>query len=178
MKILKIIGIVVAIIVALPLITALFIPKTYTVSVSEDIKQPVGNVYDYVRFLDNQKYYSIWVMEDPNLNPEIIGTDGSVGAIQKWNSKIKNVGEGEQEIKALTPERMDLDLRFIRPFKGTAKAAYIFKPVSENMTQLTSKFYSKDPYPLNLPSYLFGRKMMKKVQSQNLQNLKQILEEK
>lgn len=176
MKIFKRIGIGLLIIITLPFIVALFIPNSYTVSVSETINKPKQAVFDYVRILNNQKDYSIWLMEDPNLNPEVIGTDGSVGAIQRWNSKIDKVGEGEQEITALTSDRMDVDLRFKRPFEGSAKAANIFKAVSENQTLITSEFYSNSPYPLNLPSYLFGRKMMEEAQTKNLKNLKQILE--
>lgn len=81
MKTLKRIGTAVLIIIALPFVAAIFVPREYTVSVSENINQPYQVVYDYVRMLDNQKNYSIWVMQDPNLNPEIIGTDGTVGAI-------------------------------------------------------------------------------------------------
>jgi len=73
---------------------------------------------------------------------------------------------------------MDLDLRFKRPFKSEAKAANIVKEVSENQTLLTSEFYSNSSYPMNLPSYVFGRSMMKKAQTKNLQNIKRILEQK
>ncbi|MBN2611087.1 MAG: SRPBCC family protein [Bacteroidales bacterium] len=177
MKILKVIGIVLFIIIAIPLIVALFVPKSYIVSVSETINQPQQVVYDYVRVLDNQKDYSVWVMADPELNPEIIGVDGTVGAIQRWNSKMKNVGQGEQEIAALTPDRMEVELRFIEPFEGTAKAANIFTALSDNETRLTSEFYSKDSYPMNLMSYFVGRKMIREAQTQNLKNIKKILEE-
>jgi hypothetical protein len=177
MKILKRIGIVIVILLALPFIIALFIPRTYTVSVSETINQPKQVVYDYVRLLDNQKQYSVWVMADPNLNPVITGTDGTVGAIQRWNSKISDVGEGEQEIIALSPDRIDMEIRFKRPFEGTSKAADIFESVSENQTLLTVEFYSNESYPMNLPSYIFGRKMIKKDQIKNLKNIKRILEQ-
>ncbi len=176
MKILKIALIVLLCIIALPLIVALFIPKSYTVSVTQTINKPQNMVFDYVKLLDNQKNYSIWVMEDPNLNPEITGTDGTVGATQKWNSKMENVGEGEQQITELTNERIDVDLRFVRPFKGEAKAATIVKAIDEQTCSVTSEFYSNDSYPMNLPSYLFGRKMLKEAQEKNLNNLKQILE--
>jgi hypothetical protein len=162
--------------IALPFIVALFVPKSYTVSVSETINVSKDSVYNYIRILNNQKNYSVWVMEDPNLVPEIIGTDGTVGAIQKWNSTNENVGEGEQEITALTVDRMDVDLRFKRPFEGTAKAANILKAVSENQTLVTGEFYSNDPYPFNLPSYLFGRKMIEEAEAKNLKNIKRILE--
>jgi hypothetical protein len=178
MKIIKRISIAILILIAIPFIVALFIPRSYTVSVSETINKPKQVVFDYVRMLDNQKQYSIWVMADPDLNPEITGTDGTVGAKQKWNSKIDDVGEGEQEITSITPDRMDIDLRFKRPFKGTAKAANLFKAISENQTTLTSEFYSNDRYPLNLPSYIFGRKMMRESQTTNLRNIKGILEQK
>ena len=177
MKILKRIGLAIVILIALPFIIAFFIPRTYTVSVSETINQPKQVVFDYVRILDNQKQYSIWVMVDPNLNPVITGTDGTVGAIQKWNSKMDEVGEGEQEIIALTPDRMDLEIRFKRPFESTSKGADIVKSISENQTLLTVEFYSKESYPMNLPSYIFGRKMVKRDQIINLKNIKRILEQ-
>jgi len=173
---LKKILIIILILIALPFVIAIFIPKSYTVSVSETINQPRQIVYDYVRILDNQKDYSVWVMDDPNLKPEISGTDGAVGAIQKWNSKMDNIGEGEQEITSLNPGRMDIALRFKRPMEGNAKAANIFEEITANQTRLTSEFYANDPYPFNLPSYLFGRKMIREAQTKNLQNIKANLE--
>lgn len=176
MKIFKKVLIGLLIVIAIPFIIALFLPNTYTVSVTETINRPRQDVFDYVRMLDNQKNYSVWVMQDPNLNPVIVGDDGTVGAIQKWNSKDDGVGEGEQEITSLGLDRMDVDLRFKRPFEGEAKAANIFKEVSADQTQLTTEFYSNDPYPFNLFSCFFGRKMIEKAQTKNLRNLKSILE--
>ncbi|MDI1233288.1 MAG: SRPBCC family protein [bacterium] len=178
MKILKKILIIVLCLVALPFVVALFIPYKYTVSVTETIHQPRQVVFDYIRMLKNQKDYSIWVMSDPNMLPVITGTDGSIGAKQNWNSKLDNVGEGEQEIVALTPDRMDVDLRFVRPMKSEAKAANILKSISETETQITSEFYSDSKYPMNLPSYIFGRKYIREAQAQNLKNIKKILEQK
>jgi hypothetical protein len=178
MKIVRKIAFIIVVIIVIPLSAALFVPRSYTVSVSENINLPRNQVYNYVRMLKNQKEYNVWVMQDPDLNPEIVGKDGSVGAIQRWNSKIDDVGEGEQEITGLTSERIDFALRFKRPIKGTAKAASIFKTISVNQTRLTSEFYSFAPYPLSLPSYLFGKKMIKEAQVKNLHNIKRILEEK
>lgn len=178
MKMLKKILIGIGVLIALPFLVALFIPRQYTVSVTETIDKPASEVYDYVRILKNQQQWSEWVKADPNLKPEIKGTDGSIGAIQHWDSKDDNVGEGEQEITALSPERMDLDLRFKRPFEGKSKAAYIFKATSPTQTQLTADFYADENYPLNLPSYLFGKPMIEKTQKKNLANIKAILEGK
>ncbi len=131
-------------------------------------------MYDYVRILDNQKEYSVWVLEDPDLVPTISGTDGTVGAIQRWDSE--KMGAGEQEITALTPNRIEVELRFIRPFEGTAKAAYLFEALLDNETKVTSEFFSTTPYPMNLMSYLFGRKYVADAQAQNLANIRKKLE--
>lgn len=176
MNVLKKIIFVILGIIAFLLILAIFVPKSYTVSVKEVINKPKSEVFEYVRMLENQKQYSVFVLADPDLNPQITGIDGTVGAIQKWNSKLDEVGEGEQEITAITPDRIDVDLRFKRPFEGNAKAANIFRSISENQTEIISEFYSNDRYPLNLMSYFIGRKMMKDSETQNLQNIKKILE--
>lgn len=176
MKILKMMLIGVLSILILLLIVALFVPKSYTVSVKETINKPKQEVYNYIRILKNQEEYSVWVLADPNLKPEISGEDGTVGAIQRWNSTDDNVGEGEQEIVALTPDRIDVDLRFKRPFEGTAKAANLLKAVSENQTELTAEFYSNDSYPMNLMSYFIGRKVIEKAEKDNLANIKKNLE--
>lgn len=176
MKIVKIILLSLVGLIALALLLALFVPKKFTVTYTQTIHVPKQAVYDYVRILGNQTQYNIWVMADKNLNPEIVGTDGTVGAITKWNSKIDEVGEGEQEITLLTADRLELDLRFKRPFKGHAKAAYSFKAISATETEITSEFYSEANYPINLPSYIFGKPMLQKALIQNVTNIKNLLE--
>lgn len=161
------------------LVIAFFIPAKYTISVTETINQPKTVVYDYVKILKNQEQYNVWVMEDKNLKPEYIGTDGTVGAVEKWNSKIENVGEGQQTIAAMSPDRIDFDLKFIRPMEGKAKSAYIFKSISDNQTELTADFYGENgPYPFNLLSHIMGGYIIKKAQTDNLANIKTILEKK
>ncbi|NOT35871.1 MAG: SRPBCC family protein [Saprospiraceae bacterium] len=160
------------------LILALFIPKKYTVSVSENIGRPKQMVYDYMKLLKNQEYYSEWIKADPNLRPEISGEDGTVGANQEWNSKINDVGEGSQAISAMTEDRIDMDLNFIRPMKGVAKAANIFTSIDERNTKVTSEFYDNTAYPFNLMSYFFGRKMVRDGMRKNLANVKKLLETK
>lgn len=176
MNTLKIIGIVVLVLIAIPLIVALFVPKKYTVEVTETINAPRQEVYDFIRTLRNQQQYSVWVMADPHLDPEIIGVDGQVGAIQRWNSTIKDVGEGEMEITALNTNRMDVDLRFMRPYKNEAKASYVFNEISPAQTELIAIFYSDSKYPMNLPAYFFGKKYIEDAQKENLKNVKNILE--
>lgn len=176
MKILK--GIVLGImaLVVLLLLVALFIPNDYTVSVSTTINKPKSEVFDYVKKIKNQEKYSIWVMQDPNIVMDYQGTDGTVGFKASWTSKDDNVGEGSQQITAVSEDRIDVDLHFVRPMKGDDKAATIVEAVSEKQTKVTAEFYGHAAYPMNLMS-IIGKKIITDAQTQNLANLKKILEE-
>lgn len=162
--------------IALLLAVALFIPNDYTVSVSTTINQPKTVVFDYVKLIKNQEKYSVWVMQDPNIVMNYTGVDGTVGFKAAWNSKDDNVGEGSQQITAMSDDRIDLDLHFERPMKGDDKAATIVESISANQTKVTNEFYGHSSYPLNLMSVI-GKKFITDAQTQNLANLKKILEE-
>jgi hypothetical protein len=66
MKILKWIAIVIAIIIAIPLLVALFTTKDYKVEQEITINKPNADVFNYVKMLRNQVYYSKWAKMDPN----------------------------------------------------------------------------------------------------------------
>ncbi|AWG26548.1 SRPBCC family protein [Flavobacterium kingsejongi] len=176
MRILKKILLVIIAIVLLLLVVALFIPRTYTVTVTETIHEPSDIVFNYVKLIKNQENYSVWVMQDPNIKMEYIGTDGTEGFIARWNSQEDGVGEGEQQITKVTADRIEVDLRFKRPFESSQKAATFVQPLPGNRTLITTEFYGSDAYPMNLLSLLIGRKMIRDAQTKNLENLKKILE--
>ena len=115
MKILKKILIVIAIIIAIPLVVALFVKKDYAVEREIVINKPKQDVWEYVKYIKNQDYYSKWNMADPNMKKSYSGTDGTVGFISSWESTDENVGVGEQEILKITEgERMDVKLRSLK----------------------------------------------------------------
>lgn len=175
MKILKIIVLGIISLIALLLIIALFIPNDYTVSVSTTINKPRKVVFDYVKMVKNQENYSIWVMQDPNVNMNYQGVDGTIGFKASWDSKDDNVGAGSQQITAISEERIDVDLHFERPMKGEAKASTLLKSISENQTKVTAEFYGHSSYPMNLMNFM-GEKYIIEAENQNLANLKKILE--
>src|SRR3954468_17994635 len=94
----KIVLIVVVVIIGLIVLLGAIMKKKYTISSSVVINRSQAEVFDYIRHIRNQKYYSKWVMADPNVNVNYSGTDGTVGFISSWKSEVKNVGEGAQEI--------------------------------------------------------------------------------
>ncbi|PJJ09506.1 polyketide cyclase/dehydrase/lipid transport protein [Flavobacterium sp. 1] len=175
MKVLKFIGIGIVGLIALLLIVAMIVPKDYTVSVSTTINKPQVVVFDYVKMIKNQEKYSVWVMKDPNVKIEYTGIDGTVGAKSSWVSMDDNVGVGSQQITKITDNRIDVDLHFEKPMKGDNSAATIVEALSDNQTKLTSEFYGRADYPINLMSFVF-KDFIKKDQTQNLANVKNILE--
>lgn len=175
MKILKYLALGVIGIILLLLLVALFIPNDYSVSVSTTINQSKKVVFDYVKLVKNQENYSIWVMQDPNVNMIYQGIDGTVGFKATWNSKDDNVGAGSQQITAISEEKIDVDLHFERPMKGEAKASTLLDSVSQNKTKVTAIFYGHSSYPMNLMNFM-GKKIIEDAENQNLANLKKILE--
>lgn len=175
MKTLKTILIVVAIIIAIPLVIALFVKNEYAVEREITINKPKQEVFDYVKHLKNQDNYSTWVRMDPNMKKDFKGTDGTVGFVYAWNGN-KDAGKGEQEIKNITEgERVDVEVRFEEPFEGIASAPVTTEAVSENQTKVTWGMKGRSNYPMNFMN-LFMDDMLGKDLDTSLKALKAILE--
>lgn len=126
MKTLKNLLIIVLILIAIPLVTALFVPTDYQVYTSVTIDQPNDSVYKYLSHLKNQNEFSPWASLDPNMKNIYKGKDGTVGFISHWESNHPQVGTGEQEITKLTPgHRIDTELRFETPYMANATAYFM-----------------------------------------------------
>lgn len=171
MKILKYLLFTILGIVALALIVAAFLPKSFHVEASQVINRPVHDVYDYVRYIRNQEAYSIWFKMDPNMQKNYSGTDGSVGGTLTWTSK--EVGDGKQTITALQDDtRVDIDL-YLMDEKKPGKHYFLTTPTGANQTKVTIALDGHTPYPFNLWMLFYD---MKKDFQQNADNLKAILE--
>ncbi len=178
MKILKKILIVIAIIIAIPLIIALFVEKNYAVEREITINKSKQEVFDYVKFLKNQDNFSKWATMDPNMKKTYRGTDGTVGFVSAWESDDENVGVGEQEIKKIAEgERIDFELRFIKPFEATEPAFMSTESVTENQTKVKWGFSGHMNYPMNIMMlFMDFEKMIGDDLQTGLSNLKTVLE--
>ncbi|MGS2764670.1 DinB family protein [Sinomicrobium sp. M5D2P9] len=178
MKTLKKILLVLAILIAIPLIAALFVKKDYTVERDITIQKPKQEVFDYVKYLKNQDNYSTWAMMDPDMEKTYSGTDGTEGFVSAWNSEKDDVGAGEQEIKKITEgERIDFELRFFKPFESVSPAYMATEATTENETKVTWGFEGHMNYPMNLTMvFMDFEKMIGDDLATGLNNLKEILE--
>ncbi len=176
MNILVILLIVIISIIALFLIIALFIRHTYHVERDVEINKPKQEVFNYVKYIKNQESYNKWVMMDPDMRRNYIGTDGAPGFVSTWDSDNKNVGKGEQEIKGITEgEKLNLEVRFEKPFKNIANISMITQALQGNKTKVKWRMEGKNSYPMNLMN-LFIPGMLGKDLAISLTNLKAILE--
>ena len=138
-------------IVALLLVVALFVKKQYGLVREIQIIQPKSIVFDYLKLLRNQDYFNVWSSKDPEMKKGFLGTDGTVGCVSTWESILKDVGKGEQEIKKIEEGvRIDFELRFIEPFASTSSAWFKTESLGKNLTKVTWGFSGKMNYPLNL----------------------------
>lgn len=168
----------VAILLAIPLVTALFVKQDYQVKAEVVIGQPSQLVFDYIRFLGNQDNFSVWVAMDPAMQKSSRGVDGTVGFVSAWQSDNPDVGVGEQEIKAIVEgERIDFELRFAEPFNAVSPAYMTTEAISPTQTRVSWGFAGYMPYPMNLMLLVMDVEgIIAADLQQGLDNLKLILE--
>lgn len=175
MSIILIIVIVIAAIIVLLLITAAVAPKKYSIARQIDVDAPQQKVFDYIKMLKNQNHYNKWVMTDPEMKKEFTGNDGTVGFIYAWNGN-KQAGEGEQEIKTLTNERVVSEVRFVRPFVSTSILEMKATALPNNRTHIDFSTGSEMKFPMNAMLPMI-KKMLGKDMDITLANLKAIMEQ-
>jgi uncharacterized protein YndB with AHSA1/START domain len=178
MKILKKVLLAILIIVAIPFVIALFVKNDYAIEREVVISKPKQEVFDYVKFLKNQDNFSKWASMDSNMEKSFRGIDGTVGFVSAWASEDDDVGVGEQEIKSITEgERIEYELRFIKPFEATDQAYMTTESVSENETLVKWGFTGRMNYPMNLMLlFMDFEEMIGDDLQTGLLNLKNILE--
>jgi hypothetical protein len=176
MKIVKRILIGLAVLIAIPLILAIFTKKDYAVEREIIINKPKQQVFDYVKYLKNQDNYSVWAKMEPNMKKYYRGTDGAVGFVYGWEGK--EVGAGEQTITKINEgESIDFSLHFVKPMEGLADSRFSTVDVSPGQTKIKWGFKSSMKYPMNaMLLFMDMDKEMGKYLEAGLKDLKGVLE--
>lgn len=180
MKLARTILKIIVVILVLPFVIAIFMKKTYHVEREIVINKPLDSVYQFVKYLKNQEEFSKWSQMDPKMKKTFKGTDGTPGFISAWESEMEEVGTGEQEIVHIVPnERIDYELRFLKPFESTSQAFMSTQAVDSLHTKVTWGFDGKMNYPMNLTMLVMDFEgILGKDFEVGLSNLKSILEKK
>ena len=177
MKILKKVLLVLASLVILILVIALFVNKEYAVQRQITINKPSEEVFSYIKNLKNQDNYNKWIMADPDMRKSFSGTDGNVGFVYAWDGD-KSAGKGSQQIKQVKEgEQLDTEITFIKPFEGNAQTQMITQPITLTSTNVSWSMRSRSKYPMNIMN-LFMDNLLGNDMEASLTTLKQVLENK
>ena len=170
MKVLKRIIIALLVIIAIPLIAALFISKDFQSQSEIVIDKPIAEVYDYVKYVKNQDNFGVWQLSDPEMKTSETGTDGTVGFKYSWEGE--KTGTGAQSITNLVDnQRVDTELDF--NMGEPAKSYFLLEEIGNNQTKVTWGVSGRSPYPWNLMTLFYD---MGKDFDKGLLNLKDLLE--
>ncbi len=131
MRALKIIVILVLVIAIAIVLLGTTGADSYRYERSTVIAAPPEAVWGHVSSLSAMDAWSPWSAMDPNMTKSVEGTDGTVGAISKWEGN-KDVGKGEQRIDELKPHSLvRTHLTFIEPWSSESEALIELAPEGE-----------------------------------------------
>jgi uncharacterized protein YndB with AHSA1/START domain len=163
-------------IVALLLIIALFMKREHYVNREIIINAPRQKVFDFLKLLKNQELFNKWATADKkNRKEEFKGTDGTVGFIYSWSGN-KSAGQGEKEIKNIIEgKRIETEIRFVKPMKTSATIIMETESISDNQTKVSWSNAGTLKYPVNIMIPMLEKALPKDMDS-SLSTLKTILE--
>jgi uncharacterized protein YndB with AHSA1/START domain len=97
---------------------------TYTVERSTVVQAPPERVYELVQDFHQWPGWSPWEELDPDLQRTYGGPAAGVGSSYAWSGNRK-AGAGRMEItRADPPRRVEIALRFDKPFKSSNKTSF------------------------------------------------------
>jgi hypothetical protein len=109
-----------------------------------EVSVPPPRVFAVVADFNTWSTWSPWLIADPEAKVRITGTTGAVGSVYSWSGEV--TGAGEMELRqAERDQRLELDLRFLKPFKTRADVSFELQP-SATGTRLTWRMSGKMPW--------------------------------
>jgi hypothetical protein len=163
-------------IIVLLLTIALFMKKEHYAKREIVINAPSQKVFDFLRLLKNQEQFNKWATAGKETRKEEFkGTDGTVGFIYAWSGD-KSAGEGEKEIiKIVEGKVIESEIRFVKPFKTTARVIMQTEFISDTQTKVSMSNEGTLNYPLNIMIPLVEKNFPKDM-DESLRKLKSIIE--
>lgn len=174
MKVLKTVGVIVLILIALFFVIGLFLPSKLHMEDSIIIAKPASLVFKQVNNYRQWEGWSPWRATDPAMEIAYSGPDFGVSSSYSWKSKIH--GEGNMTIRESEPyKKIVHDLSF---FEGgsTSSSTFLFEEVDGGTRVTWSLAIPSLSYPVERYMGLMMPRMMKKFFRDGLQSLKKVTE--
>ena len=131
---LKIIGLIIAVLIAGVLVLAATKPDTFRVQRAASIKAPPEKVFAILNDFQKWGAWSPWEKKDPPMKRTFGATTSGKGAKYAWEGN-KDVGKGSMEIAESSPSsRLTIKLDFIEPFEGHNIVDFTLEPKGDSTT--------------------------------------------
>jgi uncharacterized protein YndB with AHSA1/START domain len=143
--VLKIIGIVAAMLIAGVLVLAAMKPDTFRVERSASIKAPPEKVFPLINDFKQWGPWSPWEKKDPAMRRTFGAATSGKGASYSWDGN-KDVGQGSMEIVESVPSsKVALRLDFVKPFEAHNTVEFRLEP-KNGATNVTWAMQGPVPY--------------------------------
>lgn len=166
--------ILVLVVAAFVLIAGLFIDREYKLERTIVIKASKERIWPHIATHAALAEWSPFLDADPYVVTEVSGNDGEEGCVFSWEGN-KEVGAGTQTLSHISkPDRVELQLHFIKPFEGKADSYISQTDEGNGSTKVAWGFNTAYAYPLNVMLLFINMdKMMGATFDKGLHQLKQ-----
>lgn len=173
---LKIIGGIVAVAIAVILIIAATKPDNFVVQRTLDINAAPEKIFPLINDFHNWTQWSPYENRDPNLQRTYSGAAMGKGAVYAWRGN-KDIGEGRMEItETQEPNSILIALDFLAPFKAHNVAEFTIAPRGDGST-VTWAMRGASPFVTKVMQVFFSMdKMVGADFETGLANLKNLSE--
>ena len=103
--------------------------SSFEVARSASIAADQGRVHGLIDDFHRWTEWSPWEDLDPGLSRTYSGPASGVGAHYAWKGNRK-AGEGWMEITGSSPERVEIELSFMKPMRSTQQVEFVITPTS------------------------------------------------
>ena len=141
---LKLIGGLAVVAIAVILVLAAMKPSTFVVERSVTINATPEKIAPLINDFHNWNAWSPWANLDPAMKTTYSGAPSGVGSIYEWEGNSK-VGKGRMEIRSIQPAKTSIKLDFLKPFEGHNTADFVLEPEGSTATRVIWVMYG----PLN-----------------------------
>jgi hypothetical protein len=101
----------------------------FRVQRSTRIDAPADTVHGYINDLGRWSAWSPWEKMDPAMHRTFSGPAAGPGAQYAWKGNRK-VGEGRMQILRSTPDQVEVQLEFIKPFASVSTSTFTLTPAA------------------------------------------------
>jgi hypothetical protein len=132
------------------LVILLFAKKNYSFEKTISVKSKSSEVYNFLKFLKNQKKFNHWYLQNNDYTNIFLGEDGTTSAVFKWESDNYYLRSGKQVLKEMNyPESIQIEILTDEPY-SIGGTQYFYLSETKGETNITWKIDIHFPFPYNI----------------------------